>query len=173
MCARARVCVCVCVWLQAAAGTMTGCAWASLLTAPEPNKHHCHLSLSLSLSLLLYLCLLLFSSTSPIRECWWDVFCRKEQTHTHTHTHTHTQAWAVEEGVVDKGKDVLLFYIRDAFVCWGLTRLTGCQSPLFLPTYLPLSIIQPTAAFCFFIGQRHSWILIISNVIVTKFLRFF
>lgn len=29
----------------------------------------------------------------------------------------HTEARAVEEGVVDKGKDVVLFYIRDAFVC--------------------------------------------------------
>ncbi len=144
------VSTCVCLWLQAAAGTMTGCASASLLTAPETSKHHWH-PLSFSLSLLLYLCLFLFSSTSPIRECWWDVFCRKEKIHTHTH------AWAGEEGVVDKGRDVLLFYIRDAFVCWGLTRLTGCQSPLFLPTYLSLSlclcVIKPIADICFFRGQ--------------------
>ncbi len=174
------VCVCVCerervcarMWLLAAAGTMTGCASASLLAAPEPSKHHWH-PLPFSLSLLLYLCLFLFSSTSPIRECWWDVFCRKEK--IHTHTHTHTQAWAGEEGVVDKGRDVLLFYIRDAFVCWGLTCLTGCQSPLFLPTSLSpsLSLYYPAhSGHLFFHRLGQSWILIIPYVVVKKFCRF-
>lgn len=61
--------------------------------------------------------------------------------------YTHTQAWAVEERVVDKGKDVL-FYIRDAFVYWGLTQ--AGKAPFFsLNISLPLSIIQSIVASVF------------------------
>lgn len=135
--------LCVCVWLQAAAGRMTGCASASLLTAREPSERHCHpfapsrsLSLSCSPPLSPALYLSVFCSLPPPRpleSADGTFFCRKEK----ILTHTHRGSGCVEGGVVDKGKNVLLFYIRDAFVWWGLTRLTGCQSPLFLPTRLP------------------------------------
>lgn len=99
--------ICVCLWLQAAAGTMTGCASASLLTAPEPDKHHCHLSLAHSPSCFISVFFSL-PTPRPLESADGTFFAERKR---------HTQAWAVEEGVVDKGKDVLLFYIRDAFVC--------------------------------------------------------
>lgn len=96
---------------------ITHCSWAK--QAPLPP---------LFLPLLRFLCLFLFSSTLPIRECWWDVFAERKR-----YTHTSLCCWVTGCG---QGRDVLLFYIRDAFVCWGLTHSTCCQNPPFLPTYL-------------------------------------
>lgn len=135
--------LCACLWLQAAAGTMTGSASASLLAAPEPNKRRCLHSVFLTLPPpLSHPFSFLSSYTLPIRECWWDNFCGGKKSR-------HTRARVVEEWLVDKGKDLLLFYIRDAFVCLGLTHLAGCQSFLFLPAYLLFSIIQPIVGFCY------------------------
>lgn len=152
----------MCVWLQpaaaASAGTMTGCASASLLTAPQPaHSPFCFISVCCSPPP---------PPPGPLETADRTFFFKKRK------THRHTQAW--EEGVVDKGKDVLLFYIRDAFVCWGLTRLTGCQSlPFSTPTYLPL-LCYPSSQEGFVLDRsRHSWIVIISAVAVQKFLRFF
>lgn len=81
-------------------------------------------------------------------------FCRKEKIHTHKPVLLSYGCW--------QGRDVLLFYIRDAFVCWGLTHSTCCQNPPFLPTYLPLSLYYLSNSWSvFFLRSGQSWILII------------
>lgn len=122
------MCVCVCLWLQAAAGTMTGCASASLLTAPQPQKHHCHLALSLSVSSFCFISVFFSLPTPcPLESADGTFFAERKR---------HTQAWAVEGDVVDKGKDVLLFY-KGCSCLLRIDSLNWLPKPSFSPYISP------------------------------------
>lgn len=82
-------------------------------------------------------------STLPIRECWWDVFAESKRGTQHPCLCCWvTGCWQEQD---------VLFYIRDAFVCWGLTHLTHCQNPPFSPLKITPSFYDiASMKVCFF-----------------------
>lgn len=141
------VCLYVCLWLQAAAGTMTGCASASLLTAPQPQKHHCHLALSLSLSSFCFISVFFSLPTPcPLESADGTFFAERKR---------HTQAWAVEGDVVDKGKDVLLFY-KGCSCLLRIDSLNWLPKPSFSPYISPSFYYTAHSGFLFYGVSGHS-----------------
>lgn len=158
------LCVCMCV---------CGCRlllgqWQG---APQPHyslllSHKSTTATSLSLSLSSFCFISVFFSLPtpcPLESADGTFFAERKR---------HTEAWAVEGDVVDKGKDVLLFY-KGCSCLLRIDSLNWLPKPSFSPYISPSFYYTAHSGFLFYGVSGHSWILVILLVIGKKFFFFF
>lgn len=150
------MCVCVatgCCWDndRVRLSLITHCSWAR--QAPLPP-------LSRSLSLLLYLCLFLSSYTSPIRECWWDIFCRKKK--------THTSLGCRGRGCWQGQRRVVVLY-KGCICLLRIDSLNWLPKPPSSPYISPSFYYPAHSGLLFFDRPGHSWNLVIPHVMGKTF----